>query len=379
MSALRVLVVDDEQWIRNAVTRDLSEYIVSIADINEQVSFQLDEAGSGEEALEKIAANPPDIVLLDLKLPGISGLEVLEKSAKEQSDTVFIMVTAYASIETAVRATKSGAYDFLAKPFTPEELEHVVQKAARHLVVASRAKSLAEEQRKIRFQFISVLAHELKAPLNAIEGYVSAIIDRSAGADQRIYDEMLLRCRTRTRFMRKLIIDLLDLTKLESGERKRGFGPVDLRDIAQSAKETVAQDAQARNVKISIECDGPVPLTADHNEIEIIFNNLISNAVKYNQDGGSVTVRMARRDGEALVEVSDTGIGMAPEEVQRLFQPFVRIKNDKTVGILGSGLGLTIIRKVAAMYGGDVSVESEAEKGSTFRVILRDVPQEPDP
>ncbi len=372
MDALRVLVVDDELWIRSAVARDLSEYIVNIPDINESVRFVVDEAETGEEALEKIAAAPPDIVLLDLKLPGISGLDVLERAAGKHPDTVFVMVTAYASIETAVRATKSGAYDFLAKPFTPDELEHVVQKVARHIVIASRAKSLAEEQRKVRFQFISVLAHELKAPLNAIEGYVSAIIERSAGADQRIYDEMLLRCRTRTRFMRKLIIDLLDLTRLESGEKKRELVEVDLRAVAQAALETAAPDAAARSIALHVEGDAPVLLRADRSEMEIIFNNLVSNAVKYNKDGGVVKVRIARQDDKVHVSVSDTGIGMTPDEVQRLFQPFVRIKNDKTVGILGSGLGLTIIRKIAAMYEGDVSVDSEEGKGSVFNVFLRD-------
>jgi hypothetical protein len=378
MSALRVLVVDDELWIRAAVARDLGEFTVSIPDMNEKVTFQVDEAESGEEALEKINAAPPHIVLLDLKLPGISGLDVLEQVGQKFPETATIMVTAYASIETAVRATKSGAYDFLAKPFTPEELEHVMQKATRHIVVAERAKSLAAEQRKVRFQFISVLAHELKAPLNAIEGYLNVIHDRSAGAEQRVYDEMLSRCVTRTRYMRKMIIDLLDLTRIESGLKKRELTRIDLLDVAQSAVETATPDAAERNVTVYLHCEDPVFLVADRNEVEVVLNNLISNAVKYNHENGCVTITLTPRPGEAEISVSDTGIGMTKEEVDRLFEPFVRIKNDKTVGILGSGLGLAIVRKVASMYDGEVKVASEAGAGSTFTVILRETLPEAD-
>jgi len=370
MSVLRVLVVDDELWIRAAVARDLSEYAITIPDMDEKVSFQIDEAESGEQALQKIEDAPPHIMLLDLKLPGISGLDVLEQLAQQRPDVVTIMITAYASIETAVRATKSGAYDFLAKPFTPEELEHVMQKASRHIVIAERAKALAEQQRQVRFQFISVLAHELKAPLNAIEGYLNVIHDHSAGNDQRVYEQMLARCLTRTRYMRKMIIDLLDLTRIESGLKKRELSTIDLLDVAQSAVETAAPDAAERNVTVTLHCEAPVRFLADRNEIEIVLNNLISNAVKYNREGGCVNINLVRNGPEVRIDVSDTGIGLTQEEIKRLFEPFVRIKNDKTVGILGSGLGLAIVRKIASMYNGGVSVTSEPDAGSTFTVTL---------
>ena len=372
MTQLRVLVVDDEQWIRAAVARDLRGFAVSVPDLGESVSFVVDEAGSGEDALESITQNVPHIMLLDLKLPGMSGLDVLEQLAGAHPDLLVVMMTAYASIETAVRATKCGAYDFLAKPFTPEELEHVLQKASRHIIVSERARALAEDQRRVRFQFLSVLAHELKAPLNAIEGYLSAIEDRTAGNDQRVYDEMLHRCRTRAQYMRKLIIDLLDLTRIESGQKKRELGEVALDSVARLAVETVTPDAQARGIQVHVQCPEPVLMYADRNEIEMIFNNLVSNAVKYNRDNGAVTVDISRDGPEALIQVTDTGIGMSEEECGQLFESFVRIKNDKTFGILGSGLGLAIVKKVCALYNGSVVVTSTPDIGTTFTVRLRD-------
>lgn len=372
MNRLRTLVVDDEVYIRAAIGRTLENLQFAIHDIGETAAFDFIEAGSAEEALDIIEEVTPHILLLDLKLPGISGIELLERIGPKLPEALTVMITAYASIETAVRATKSGAYDFLAKPFTPEELEHVLQKAARHIIIAQRARVLAEEQRQVRFQFLSVLAHELKAPLNAVEGFLNTVIDHNAGDDPAVYEEMLRRCRTRTQFMRKLIIDLLDLTRIESGKKKREIGKVGIAGIAQMAQESMQLDAEARNITISVNCPEDLSIQGDAGEIAMVFNNLVSNAVKYNRDGGQVEVLCERRGDTVFIAVSDTGIGMTEEEAGRLFESFVRIKNDKTFGILGSGLGLAIVKKVATLYGGDVTVTSIPDEGSTFKVALGD-------
>jgi len=373
MEHLRTLVVDDEPHIRSAIARTLEGLQYPIADVGEMVFFDFEEAGSAEAALEIIEAGAPDILLLDLKLPGMSGIELLERIGKNIPDTLIVMITAYASIETAVRATKSGAYDFLAKPFTPEELEHVLQKASRHIVIAKQARALAAAQRQVRFEFLSVLAHELKAPLNAIEGYLDTVIDRTAGDNPAIYEEMMRRCRTRAQYMRKLIIDLLDLTRIESGRKKREIGKINIGAIAEISRNTMLPDADARHIEIVLDCGPDIVMCADAGEIEMVFNNLISNAVKYNRDGGRVDVVCRREGSEVVISVSDTGIGMTEEEMKQLFESFSRVKNDKTFGILGSGLGLAIVKKVASIYNGDASVTSVADEGSTFTVRLQDV------
>ena len=137
------------------------------------------------------------------------------------------MITAYASIETAVTATKRGAYDFLAKPFTPDELKSTIRKAAARLILAKQTRKLAEEKRQVRFEFIRVLGHELKAPLNAVEGYLRMFKDRSLGDDPAAYDEGIDRSLMRIDGMRKLIADLLDMTQIESGRKNRQLAEVD--------------------------------------------------------------------------------------------------------------------------------------------------------
>ena len=370
METLRILVVEDEYGMRLAIARALRDYTIHIPEIEEKIGFTIEQVEVAEEALTIINDKPPDIILLDYKLPGMSGLDLLTRISAQQIDMLVIMITAYASIETAVTATKQGAFDFLAKPFTPMELKETIYKAVKHLVLMRQAHKLTEEKRKVRFQFISVLAHEMKAPLAALDGYLNILRERAAGDSQEVYDHMLDRCLTRIQGMRKMITDLLDLTRIESGERKRDVSEVDVREIVHTSIDTATPEAQERSISISFHENGPVLMQADRSELEIVFNNLITNAVKYNRDGGRVDVELHADGGQVSIVVTDTGIGMSTEEAARLFSDFVRIKNEKTRNILGSGLGLSTVKKIALLYGGEVSVASETDKGSRFTVTL---------
>jgi len=370
METFRVLVIDDEPGMRLGAERVLRSYVVPLPDQETEVAFVLSAAGSGEEGLEMIRSTPPDILLLDHKLPGIQGLDLLDIVARDHRDILTVMITAYASIETAISATKRGAFDFLAKPFTPDELRAVLHKTAKHLVLQRRAAELAREKRQVRFQFISVLAHELKAPLAAVEGYVRLLQKGLIPPGSPGYDQAVDRSLERLDGMRKLILDLLDLTRIESGQGRREMVAVDLGESARRAVEGMQAVAAQRGISISVEGDPSLPMTADPSEIDMILNNLVTNAVKYNREGGKVTVRLHAVGPNAVLAVSDTGIGMTPEDLGKLFGEFARIKNDKTRGIAGSGLGLSIVKKLSALYGGDVKVESSPNVGTTFTVTL---------
>src|SRR5512138_1092861 len=212
---LRVLVVDDETGMRLAVARVLNSFQVRLGDeADGTVAFDVRVAETGEEALEKIAEAVPDILLLDLKMPGISGLDVLKEGSDKGLPTLTVMITAYATLETAIDATNRGAYDFLPKPFTPDELRVAVRRAVKHLLVQRQARRLAEEKRQVRFQFISVLGHELKAPLAAIEGFLQILRDGTAGASPEVQKQVIERALARAGGMRHLIAELLDLTRI---------------------------------------------------------------------------------------------------------------------------------------------------------------------
>jgi len=367
---LKLLVVDDEAGMRMGVRRALRGFQTETDDTGTTVKLTVDEAESGEQAIELIQSAPPDIVLLDHRMGGITGIDVLNWMEQNSPDVIAIMITAYASLENAISATKKGAFDFLPKPFTPAELKVSVRQAVKHVLALREARELAEEKKRVRFQFISVLAHELKAPLGAIEGYLYLLQDGTALKNPETLPRVVERSLIRLQGMRKLIFDLLDLTRIESGEKKRELSRVDLAAIAMTSRETMLPDAVARGITITLDSPGELFMNGDRGEIEIVLNNLISNAVKYNRDNGAVTVKLSDSADEVTISVSDTGIGMTPEECEHLFGEFVRLKNDKTRNILGSGLGLNIVKRIASLYDGRVSVESTPDVGSTFSVVL---------
>jgi len=370
MEQLKVLVVDDEPGIRSGIARILEHFSVDFPFLDEGFQFEIHEATTGEEAIEFVDNNACDIMLLDNKLPGIQGIEVLDYVKKKKYDIIVVMITSFASLDLAVKATNTGAYDFVPKPFTPQELKTSMENTTKHLFLRRMTRKLQKEGKQIRFQFLSVLSHELKAPLNAIEGYLQIMQEKQMGNNIESYEQMIERSIARVKGMRGLIMDMLDLTRIESGKKNREIKEVNLNFIAQTAIDTILPYAIQRDVKISLTKEPLVNFNADAEEMEIVFNNLISNAVKYNKDHGSVFVNIRDNVEQIEIAVEDTGIGLTPEEQSKLFNEFVRIKNEKTKHISGTGLGLSIVKKLIELYGGNINLKSEPEKGSIFIIAL---------
>ena len=364
------MVVDDEPGIRSGVTRILSKHVVSYPFMDEDYNFECLEASSGEEAIEIINAKNPEIVLLDNKLPGIQGTQVLEYIRKNNFDTMVAMITSYASLEIALQATGDGAYDFIPKPFTPQELKASIDNITKQLFLRRIARKMKKEGKKIRYQFLSVLSHELKAPLNAIEGYLRMMQEKQAGNDIAAYEQMIERALERIQAMRSLTMDLLDFTKIRLEKRIEKIKQVNLRQLAKMSVSTVKPYAIQKNIEIKLDVDKDLEMEANPNDLEIVLNNLLSNAVKYNSENGKVNVKISREDKGIVIVVSDTGIGMSEEDMKHLFLEFVRIKNEKTKNITGSGLGLSIVKKISDIYHGTITVNSKPDKGTEFTVVF---------
>ena len=246
-TTLQVVMVDDEEALCLGVRRIIEKYNVHVADVLVDVAYAFRYFTSGEDYLAYLAdGGEVDLLLLDLKLPGIGGLDVLDAMSSQGREILTIMITAYATFETAVKATKLGAYDFLAKPFTPDELRYALRKATQPVHPQRQARKLAEEKRQIRFNFITVLAHELKAPLNAVEGYLNIL--RTTEADQNL--QMVERSIVRVDGMKKLICDLLDLTRIESGQKQRIFSAWTCASCAKASMELFAVDAERRGITV---------------------------------------------------------------------------------------------------------------------------------
>jgi ubiquinone biosynthesis O-methyltransferase len=369
---LHLMIIDDEPGMRDAVERTLTGFVHQAKDSTASVGFRISQAASAEQALQLFEQAKPDILLLDHGLPGVSGISLLQTIRNDIPEILVIMITAYGTLENAVRATKLGAFDFLAKPFTPDEVRSAVCKAVDHIVLQRQSRRIADERRKIRFEFLTSIVHELKTPLAAVEGYLRLLQEpepESGGMDRQYMIERSLK---RLEGMRTLIYDLLDLTRIESGQKKRLLTQVDITRIAERVCTDIVPAAEALQVTVALESSAPVGMLADAEEVQIMISNLVTNAVKYNRPGGSVTISCKRRDDRVAITVSDTGIGMSSTELGSLSGEFSRIHNSRTAGIPGSGLGLSIVRSLATRYEGTLDIASEADIGSTFTITLLD-------
>jgi len=370
MAVLKVLVIDDEPGIRSGVSRILNNFHVTYPFMDEDYTFEVTEAATGEDGIEILERNMPDILLLDNKLPGIQGVDVLEYIRKRNYDIVVAMITSYASLDVAVRATRDGAIDFIPKPFTPQELKSSIENITKQQYLKRITHRMKQEGKKIRYQFLSVLSHELKAPLNALEGYMRMMQGKQAGEMIDDYATPIERSLQRIQGMRNLIMDLLDFTKIRLERKEEKIQEVNMAEVASAAMVTVQPYAIQMDVSIHIEVKSDVVIMADPDDMEIVFNNLISNAVKYNKVGGKADITIDSSDGDAIVIITDTGIGISKSDTENLFTEFVRIKNEKTRNISGSGLGLSIVKKVIELYHGTIDVESTPDVGTVFTIRL---------
>jgi two-component system, sensor histidine kinase and response regulator len=370
MAVLKVLVIDDEPGIRSGVSRILNNFHVTYPFMDEDYTFEVTEAATGEDGIEILDRDMPDILLLDNKLPGIQGIEVLEYIRKRNYDIVVAMITSYASLDVAIRATRDGAIDFIPKPFTPQELKSSIENITKQQYLKRITHKMKQEGKKIRYQFLSVLSHELKAPLNALEGYLRMMQEKQAGELIDDYTTPIERSLQRIQGMRNLIMDLLDFTKIRLERKEEKIQEVNVSELASVAMVTAQPYAIQMDVSINIDVRSDVVIMADPDDMEIVFNNLISNAVKYNKTGGKVEITIDSSDSEAIIIITDTGIGINKSDTENLFAEFVRIKNEKTRNIAGSGLGLSIVKKVVELYHGTIKVDSTPDVGTVFTIRL---------
>ena len=217
-------------------------------------------------------------------------------------------------------------------------------------------------------EFINMVAHELKAPLGAIKGYLEMIIDKQLGDNQELYDNYLKRSLNRSEAMLALLQDLLNIFRMDAQTVRREIEKVNAGDLLKETLEFFDSNIKKRNLILETTIAKDLYIDADREEIRRVYTNLISNAIKYNKDSGSIKVNAYKDETFVTIVVEDTGIGMKPEESERLFEEFFRAKNEHTRKISGTGLGTTILKKIVDEYRGQIFVSSVYEKGSTFTV-----------
>jgi two-component system, sensor histidine kinase and response regulator len=352
-----IVVIDDDRAMRLSCSKILTK-----------VGFRVETCENGSAGLELIASLKPELALVDLKMPGIGGMEVIARVNEIDPRIVIIVITGYATIDTAVDAMKAGAYDFVPKPFSPDELRLIVNRGLEHRRLILESHRAEMERELLKRRFVTFVSHQLQTPLVAIHQYLN-VLRHLDNQDPAKMQEWLDRCLSRTEEIQAIIKDWLTLAKLEGGSLMGQRVRVDLKRTITEILS--AYELLAASESITLEARLPeseCSTAGDPNCLSVLFDNLVVNAIKYNKPGGRVTVSAELTPDEVIVSVSDTGIGI-PEKYRRmLFEEFFRIQDAKKTA--GTGLGLAISRRVVTEMGGSISVESEVGVGSTFRVKL---------
>jgi two-component system phosphate regulon sensor histidine kinase PhoR len=483
---IKILVVDDEEIIRSGCQRML-----------EDAGYQVDLAENGHIGLEKILSNSYDLALIDLMMPELGGLQLLEEIQKHDRNLVSIIITGFATIETAVDAIKRGAYDYLPKPFTPEEFrakinrglekrqlvleaERLQQEADKNLLEVSQQKSrthtiincmsegviattlngqiglinpaamrllhlkdmkivgrtvvgllgnpqlekeiqetlakvtrstslttlnmttqdqrtlqasiapivdenndclgtvtvltdLTEEKKieAMKSNFVSLVSHELRTPVAAIEGYLNLIIDGVTAGNQEKEKEIIIKSRDRAAGLLELINDLLDLSRTDRSKTLKIMTTVNMEQLVKETAEFYQNEAQSKNIQLYITIEPNLPqIRGNKEDLSRLLENLIGNAVKYTPSHGKIDIIAAKHNAHLTIRIQDNGIGIAKDELPKIFDQFYRAKNAVDKKISGTGLGLSIARKIVEDHNGYIEVESELGKGTTITVFL---------
>ena len=360
-AAACIVVIDDDEAMRLSCRKILTK-----------VGFEVTAFEDGAQGLEGVARLRPALTIVDLKMPGISGMEVIPRVHEIDPSIIIVVITGYATIDTAVEAMKAGAYDFLPKPFSPEELRLIVNRGLERRRLLLEAQRHEVEREFIKRRFVSFVSYQLQSPLAAIHQYLNVLrhlgeTAEAAAKRQEWYD----RCLARIEEMQGLIRNWLTLSAIEGRCLARQRVKVDLSEILPAIFKTYEGLAAAEQVTLEARLPEDGCFTAgDPDCVRVLFDNLIVNAIKYNKPGGRVTVLARMAGGEVAVSVADTGVGIPEHQRQFLFEEFFRVRSQTAKKTAGAGLGLAICKKIVSELGGHIEVESEVEAGSTFHVRL---------
>lgn len=362
---ISILIADDEEKILARLERILAKE-----------GYTVGTASDGNTALRRLAGERYDIVLTDINMPDRNGFEVMEFIRNEGIDTLPLVLTGYASVESAIRAMKLGAYDFIQKPVDAETLKLIIYRAAERVVLKRENERNMLELRKLndlKDEFLSVVSHDLRSPLSSIGGYANYLLKKGQLSDtQRSY---LLIIREIADNLYSLVNELLDVSRIEAGVIRLTMEDSDLADLVSTSINNFILLASDKNTAIHFHNrldDGRAVI--DRMKMLQVINNLINNAVKFTENG-VIDVIAERQPGDdaVIITVRDTGTGMTAEALRNIFEKYSFFRSEGTRGEGGTGLGLVICKRFVELHGGTIEAESRESGGSTFRITI---PQE---
>ncbi len=364
---LRIVVVDDSPFSTDALVTHMQLEGFDAVAYNDPL-----------EALEALRADPPDLVLLDVMMPGMNGLEVL-KTLRAQPSTAgvpVIMLTALDETDDIVRGLDLGANDYVTKPPQLEVLAARVRTQL-HLkrLQDQRERDILELRRlsDIKDRFLQIAAHDLRTPVHNITLAVDLLNRHYQRTNCEIpqFDSIMRTMQNSLNVMRSIVNDFLDMQAIRSGSIELALQPVRLNDLVQSVLEQYEQYGRQKNIDLRVSLDPDLPPSlGDPDRLAQVIANLVSNAIKFSPPGSVVGIRTRQVMRRQLLEVADSGPGIPQEEMPLLFQEFARLSPQPTGGENSSGVGRSIAKHLVELHGGKIGARSKVGHGSLFWVEL---------
>lgn len=355
----KILIIDDEEIVRD-----------SCKDILAGDGFQIDTAQDGTRGLKRVQEFQPDLVFVDLKMPGIPGLEVLGEIQNYDSTIVTVVITGFATVSSAVEAMKQGAYDFLPKPFTPDEFRLITRRALEKRKLVLETIALRREKEMLRENFAAIVSHELKSPLGAVQQNLYVLEAQLSGQVTEEQRNRLVRMKTRISELVELINTWLRVIAVDIESIKDAFEPVLVSSVITAAVETAQPHAVRKDIEFVTSFEAPSSTVfGEKGTLTEVLVNLYTNAIKYSYPGSKVIIEVDELEDQVEISVSDSGVGISEEDLPHIFDDFYSGSVGQS-GEKGHGLGLALSRRIIEIHKGSISVESELGKGSTFVIRL---------
>jgi signal transduction histidine kinase len=346
-----VLVVDDEMGPRESLKMILNPYYnVLVAD-------------RGAQAIEMLKGHQVDLVTLDLKMPGLTGINVLEKVKAHDPDIEAIIITGYGSLDTAIEGLRLGAFDYISKPF---DVNHILSLVRRGL----ERRTAKAKLRQVKSDFLSNVSHELRTPLSVVVGFVYLLLNQVIGKLSDEQQKILETVYRNSEELLELIDNVLWMTSLNAGDANASVEKFDARDLVKESVDRHEKMICDKGLQLNVEfANGDLSMVNDRAKVERVFQNIFNNSVKFTT-AGEITIKVGPSADRASMdfEIIDTGVGIEQNKIDTIFEPFHQADNSSQRAFSGLGIGLTVARRMADLVGGKLSITSNLNVGT--RVVM---------
>ncbi|OGR55740.1 MAG: hypothetical protein A3I11_09365 [Elusimicrobia bacterium RIFCSPLOWO2_02_FULL_39_32] len=366
----KILIVDDEVTIGELLQDILGAY-----------DFESKFAEDKEEAVQIMKEFNPTVALVDYRLANnVTGFDVAKELKELDEDIPIIILTAYPSLELAMKAMHNEIYDFLAKPVDKAYLIRSITKAAEKRMLMQENKRLIaslkesnqtlDKLNRMKSKFLSIVTHDLRTPLAAIQGYAE-VLQSMEDLKPEEEKKCLHAISAASERMKGLINNLMDMVSIESGKLRIEKSAIDYIAVCNEVKEILDPVAISKKMRLEWELPAsPLKLLGDSNRLVQVLTNLISNAFKHTPENGKITVKVSLKEGFILTEIIDTGEGIAQEHLKKIFEQYYQVETSESKRE-GIGLGLSITKEIVTAHQGEIGAKSEGlGKGSAFWFTL---------